>query len=188
MNILSKTLLAAAFFLMAATCFVQALIQYRGNQVSGISESSKVTAATEPKALKLNDLVTVHVKQIVNYGNGEGNLEAREIGDTSEQLDYNITARIVDIRPNGRLILEARKTMRVDGEIIESSLTGTVCPEDILPNNTVLSEKLAELQITTQTRGIVSQRQSISDTLVNALDTHISNLISAFNLLACKSY
>ncbi len=67
---------------------------------------------------------------------------------TRELLVYNITARIVDIRPNGNLVLEARKTMRVDDELVENSLTGTVRAEDIPPNNVVLSEKLAELTTT----------------------------------------
>lgn len=66
-----------------------------------------------------------------------------------------MTARIVDIRPNGNLVLEARKTMRVDDELVENSLTGTVRAEDIPPNNVVLSEKLAELSINRRTVGHV---------------------------------
>ncbi len=88
---------------------------------------------------------------------GNYNQQTRANGEitTQELLTYNITARVVDIRPNGNLVLEARKTMRVDDEIFENSLTGTVRPEDIDPKNTVLSEKLAELQITRRTVGHV---------------------------------
>ncbi len=74
---------------------------------------------------------------------------------TRDRLAYNITARVVDIRPNGNLVLEARKTMKVDEEIFENSLTGTVRAEDIKPDNTVLSDKLAELSITRRTVGHV---------------------------------
>ena len=182
MNILFKTLLTAAFFLMAATIFVQSLIQYQGNQSREIPESPKVVAAAMPlpKAFKLDDLVTVNVKETSNYVS-EGKIT------TTEQLDYSITARVVDIRPDGRLVLEARKTMRVDDEIIENSLIGIARPEDFSPNNTVLSEKLAELRLNVCTRSVVKKRQSFYDTAYSILDAHISNVISAFNLLACKS-
>jgi len=88
---------------------------------------------------------------------GNYNLQSRANGEitTRDLLVYNVTARIVDIRPNGNLVLEARKTMRVDDEIIENSLTGTVRAEDIPPNNVVLSEKLAELAINRRTVGHV---------------------------------
>ena len=86
---------------------------------------------------------------------GNYNQQTRANGDlyTRDLLVFNVTARVVDIRPNGNLVLEARKTMRVDDEIIENSLTGTVRREDIAPNNIVLSEKLAELQINRRTVG-----------------------------------
>jgi flagellar L-ring protein precursor FlgH len=88
---------------------------------------------------------------------GNYNQQTRANGDlyTRELLVFNVTARVVDIRPNGNLVLEARKTMRVDDEIVENMLTGTVRREDILPNNTVLSEKLAELEINRRTVGHV---------------------------------
>jgi len=88
---------------------------------------------------------------------GNYNQQTRANGEitTRDLLTYNITARIVDIRPNGNLVLEARKTMRVDDELVENSLTGTVRAEDIPPNNVVLSEKLAELTINRRTVGHV---------------------------------
>lgn len=88
---------------------------------------------------------------------GNYNQQTRANGEitTRDLLVYNVTARVVDIRPNGNLVLEARKSMRVDDEIVENSLTGTVRREDIAPNNIVLSEKLAELQINRRTVGHV---------------------------------
>lgn len=88
---------------------------------------------------------------------GNYNQQTRANGEitTKDVLQYNITARIVDIRPNGNLVLEARKSMRVDDEIFENALTGTVRPEDIDPKNMVTSDKLAELSITRRTVGHV---------------------------------
>ncbi|MGC4003813.1 MAG: flagellar basal body L-ring protein FlgH [Pirellulales bacterium] len=88
---------------------------------------------------------------------GNYNLQSRMEGGIteSEALTFNITARVVDIRPNGLLVLEARKALRVNEEIIENSLTGIVRREDIKPDNVVLSDKIAELSINRRTVGQV---------------------------------
>jgi flagellar L-ring protein precursor FlgH len=76
--------------------------------------------------------------------------------ETGESLKFRITARVVDIRPNGNLVLEAHKTLRNNNEVWEYSLTGVCRAEDIDPNtNTVLSEKVAELSIFKRERGHV---------------------------------
>ena len=54
---------------------------------------------------------------------------------------------MVDIRPNGNLVLEAHSYQQDNDEVIESSLTGLVRREDVLPNNTVFSQKIAELSV-----------------------------------------
>jgi flagellar L-ring protein precursor FlgH len=62
---------------------------------------------------------------------------------------------VVDIRPIGHLVLEAHQSIRNNDEYWERSLSGIIRPEDILPNNTVLSEDVSELQITKRERGQV---------------------------------
>lgn len=62
---------------------------------------------------------------------------------------------MVDIRPNGNLVIEARRYRHNNDEITEASLSGTVRREDVLPNNTVLSEDVAELNIYTHDEGHV---------------------------------
>jgi flagellar L-ring protein precursor FlgH len=58
-----------------------------------------------------------------------------------------LTAEVVDIRPNGNLVIEAHKKIRNNNEIWEQSLSGVIRPQDVLPNNTVLSDKVMELSI-----------------------------------------
>jgi flagellar L-ring protein precursor FlgH len=67
--------------------------------------------------------------------------------ESSSQLQFTITATVVDIRPNGNLVVEAHSTVRSNEEIIEQSLSGIVRREDVLPDNTVKSEKVAELMV-----------------------------------------
>lgn len=67
--------------------------------------------------------------------------------ETVGGIQFRISARVVDIRPNGNLVLEARKEVADNEDVWEQRLTGEVRPEDIAPDNTVFSEKLADLRI-----------------------------------------
>jgi len=67
--------------------------------------------------------------------------------ESSDSMKFRIACRVVDIRPNGNLILEGRRSVRNNRDIWDYSLTGEIRPEDVLPNNTVLSENVAELSI-----------------------------------------
>jgi flagellar L-ring protein precursor FlgH len=71
----------------------------------------------------------------------ESDMEARE------SLTFQIAAKIVDIRPNGNLVIEAHQTIQNNEEVWQQSLTGIVRRESIGPDRTVKSENIAELRI-----------------------------------------
>lgn len=78
--------------------------------------------------------------------NGVYNTQFRAEGEleTRQSLQFNITARVVDIRPNGTLMLEARKRVRHNDEVLEAWVAGIVRREDIDPRNRVTSDALAD--------------------------------------------
>lgn len=88
--------------------------------------------------------VNVNMK---NEFNGDGTASRKD------SITARITARIIDIKPNGTLIVEARKHIKSDKESMDMVLTGTCRKEDISSNNTVLSTQLADLRIDKQTSG-----------------------------------
>jgi len=75
--------------------------------------------------------------------------------ETRETMEFKIACRVVDIRPNGNLILEAHREIQANEEIWNVSLTGEIRPEDVLPNNTVLSENIADMRIHKREQGEV---------------------------------
>ena len=75
--------------------------------------------------------------------------------ETRDLMQFKISAEVVDVRPNGNLILEARRRIRNNEEILEYSLTGMIRREDVMPDNTVLSEKFAELNVYKRDRGSI---------------------------------
>lgn len=75
--------------------------------------------------------------------------------ETREALKFQIATEVVDIRPNGTLVLNGMRMIQVNEEVWEVSLGGIVRPEDVLPNNTVLSQNLAEPRIVKREKGHV---------------------------------
>ncbi len=64
-----------------------------------------------------------------------------------DSFTARITAEVVDIKPNGNLVVEARKFIRSDKETIAMVLTGVCRGEDVAADNTLLSTQLFDLRL-----------------------------------------
>jgi flagellar L-ring protein FlgH len=78
---------------------------------------------------------------------GEGSI------DRSDSLIARIQAEVVDVKPNGTLVLQARKRIRTDDEIQTLILTGICRAEDITADNTLLSTQLFDLDLEKHHKG-----------------------------------
>jgi flagellar L-ring protein precursor FlgH len=74
---------------------------------------------------------------------------------TKDTMLFKIACRIADRRPNGLLVIEGHRTIQNNNEIWEQSLSGVIRPQDVQPNNSVLSENVAELRISKREAGHV---------------------------------
>lgn len=76
-------------------------------------------------------------------------------GDSSreDKLTTRLTARILDVKPNGLLVLEGRAKMTHDEEISEITMTGTCRKEDVTADNTVLSTQIADKAVVVTNSG-----------------------------------
>lgn len=75
--------------------------------------------------------------------------------DRTDRFSARITATVIDVKPNGVLVLEARKRIQKDEEIQELVLAGNARQEDVTDANTVLSSQLAELTVNSTNTGQV---------------------------------
>lgn len=77
-------------------------------------------------------------------------------GDVKRQdsLSAQIMAEIVDVLPNGNLLLEATSTVMADGESTAITLSGMCRTKDVTIANTILSSQLANLSLTKVHQGI----------------------------------
>jgi flagellar L-ring protein precursor FlgH len=77
-----------------------------------------------------------------------------------DSLTFRIAAEVVDIRPNGSLVIEARRSIQINEEIWEQSLTGIVRRQSIGPDRTVRSDEVHELRIQKRERGFINDSYS----------------------------
>ncbi|MCH9656252.1 MAG: flagellar basal body L-ring protein FlgH [Gimesia sp.] len=85
----------------------------------------------------------------------QGRLQSTGQVEDREGIQYRIAAIVVDIRPNGNLILEARKSIRTNRDVWEYRLTGEIRSKDVNRDNSALSENIANLDIVKHQRGKV---------------------------------
>lgn len=92
-------------------------------------------------------------------------------GSTSreETLQATLSAKVVDVIPNGNLLIEGRRNVRVNNEDQIIVLTGTVRGRDVSADNTVSSALVADAKIAYSGKGVISDRQK-PGWLLNVLD------------------
>ena len=78
---------------------------------------------------------------------GEGEYERRD------DFTGRLTAEVIEVLPNGNLVLEARTRIQTDEEISTMKVTGICRAEDVTVVNTVLSNQLHDLSIEKMNQG-----------------------------------
>lgn len=97
-------------------------------------------------------------------GNPLGNLadltntqQLQGTGQTSRNMTLatTLSARVVDVTPNGILVVEGSKDVSVNSERQTITIRGLVRPADLTTANTVLSTRVADLQVRVNGKGVV---------------------------------
>jgi flagellar L-ring protein precursor FlgH len=94
---------------------------------------------------------------------GEGEYERRD------DFTARLTAEIIEVLPNGNLILESRTRIKTDDEETMIKVTGICRSDDVSPVNTVLSTQLHDLRVEKVNKGEI-KKSSEKGIFTKALD------------------
>lgn len=105
--------------------------------------------------------------------NGKSKLDHKGKNDMKRQevFDFRVAASVMQILPNGNLVILGRQEVRMNFEIRELVVSGVVAPSEIASDNTVGLHKIAEARISYGGRGdgMDTQQTPYGHTLVNRL-------------------
>jgi flagellar L-ring protein precursor FlgH len=99
------------------------------------------------------------IKELPSLVAGTANSSFKGEGSTTRAttLTTTIAARVVEVFPNGNLLIEGVRELRLNNETQTVYLSGVVRPEDISRANVVNSAAVAQMEVRVQGRGTVSQ-------------------------------
>lgn len=94
---------------------------------------------------------------LANLAGGSGESQLQGQGQTSREttLSTTLSARVVEVLPDGNLVLEGSKLVQVNSEQQWVTVRGLARPSDIQPGNQVRSDRLAYLEIRVNGKGVV---------------------------------
>lgn len=75
------------------------------------------------------------------------------------RLVDRISGVVAAVTPEGNLRLEARRKVRINQDELMVTLTGLVRPDDVSPDNTVMSTQIADCELEWSGRGPIPEKQ-----------------------------
>jgi flagellar L-ring protein FlgH len=88
--------------------------------------------------------------------NSNTTLTGKGQASSQSQLRTSLAGHVVSVLPNGTMVVEAERRLRLNNETQTIVLRGMVRPADVQADNSVLSTSLANLEVELKGKGVVS--------------------------------
>lgn len=88
--------------------------------------------------------------------NGQSSLNGQGATSRSTTLTTTLSARVVAVLPNGYLVIQGSKAVNVNSEDQVVTLRGIVRPVDLTTGNTISSTQVAQMELTINGKGVVT--------------------------------
>ena len=128
-----------------------------------IDESSKVDNKAKRDLKKETDRSVTFNGELGNFVDlGEFGMSASSSNELKGKADYkdersftdSVTAVVMDILPNGNLVVMGTRDRSIAGDIQTIEVSGIVRPSDVAFGNTIRSDRVANFRIVTKNGGI----------------------------------
>ena len=140
-----------------------------------IVENSKAEKTNDTKASRTTEfkagipyLLGYQNSLIPGYNSGDEHMigadfksafDAKAELTKEDTMTAAIGCTVMEVLPNGNLIIRGQREIQVNGETQFIYLTGTIRASDVDTHNTVMSTKLADARIEYTGRGVLSDKQ-----------------------------
>jgi flagellar L-ring protein precursor FlgH len=128
-------------------------------QASAVTSGSTKTARTSSTKASVSAAggLTKALGPLANLAGASADTQLSGQGTTSRSttLSTTLTARVIHVLPNGALVIEAAKDVQINSERQTITVRGVVRPADIDATNSVLSDRLGQLEVRVNGKGVV---------------------------------
>jgi flagellar L-ring protein precursor FlgH len=91
--------------------------------------------------------------------NFKPSFDGKGSSDRSANVVASITARVVQVLPNGNLRISGKREVRVNNETQYITISGIIRPEDIQQNNVIQSTYIADARVEYSGKGVLADKQ-----------------------------
>jgi len=160
------------------TLYTDQVARRRGDLITILVQETTAVSETQKTETKRNSTIDAGIDMLpsvtetpaVQGASTVGKLPAMKADSTknfkgeakSEQagtVKATITGRVVDVLDNGNLVIEGRRAVKVNDDTKTILITGIIRTADIRSDNTVLSEKLHNFQVSIEGEGPLARSQ-----------------------------
>ena len=122
---------------------------------SGTTKTSRVSSTKNSISALAG--ITKAAGPWANLAGVNGDTELNGQGTTSRNvvISTTLTARVSAVMPNGAMLVEATKDVEINSERQTIVVRGIVRPADVASDNTVLSNRLGQLEVRLNGKGVV---------------------------------
>jgi flagellar L-ring protein precursor FlgH len=79
--------------------------------------------------------------------------------NNAETITAQVSVKVVDVLPNGNMVIEGQLHTAFSGEKQDAIVRGTVRPDDVMANNTLYSYNIADATIQFMSKGSITDAQ-----------------------------
>lgn len=136
---------------------VTILVNEQASAVStGQTKTSRASAANAAITSAAGQLKATGALANLLNTNSNQSLDGEGTTSRTTTLSTTLSARVIDVLPNGYLVIEGSKTVMVNSENQVVTLRGVVRPADLSNGNMVQSDSVAQMELKINGRGVVN--------------------------------
>lgn len=166
-NVMKNSIIYIFAFMLILTTALPAMAQrslYRDNKASQIGDvitvvlvenisgsSTRDERATSNQSGQLQGSLGGNIMPLEPFFSSDAsvssNMNSNFLANQQQLLQGNLSVRIIDVTPNGDLVVEGSRSTEINGEKHWVKLSGLVRPSDVDNTNSVLSFRVANAEI-----------------------------------------
>lgn len=134
------------------TVTIQIVESLAASQVSKstVNRNTSIDTAITPP---LPDVLGPDLKNLNMAAKTNNDFSGKGGTEAANTFSGSITATVIDVQPNGHLVVAGEKQIGVNQNVDVLRFSGTVDPRTIAPGNTVLSTQIANTRVESRGRG-----------------------------------